>query len=267
MSVRSLASLLLFLCPVALHAQQEPSPPPAPGPATDAAPAPAAPPAPSESELGPPGDLVTLRNGRVYRGFQVVKSTSAEVVLEVTPEVTISIPRRQIVSIDYDDIDPVVEREKRKAAEEAAEQATMALLSGQKVSPAIQSKLRSDISVPPIKFEARDLGEAIAEINKHPAVNGLLILDKPVLNFPEEERKWTFETKPGISLAAAIELLRKSNPKIFTFIRDDRLVITDEKTAKDFLSVQQPPAPPAGDAPAPAAPAPAPAAPPPAPNP
>lgn len=241
MIARFLPLVLLALVSLVPFAQGAPEQPAAPTPEGEtASPPPAA--GPSEAELGPPGDLVTLTTGKVYRGFQVVKSSSAEVELEVTTDVSIKIPRRLIASVKFDDIDPTVEREKRKAAEQAATKATMALLSGQKVSPAIQDKLKSDISSPPIKFESKELSEAIAELNKHPGVNGLLVLDQPVANFPEEERKWTFESTPGISLAAAIEILRNTNPKIFTFIRDDKLVITDEKTAKDFLSVQQPPA-------------------------
>ena len=255
MVARVLALSVLTLAAGLSYAQDDPAPATEP-PAVDAA-APAAAAPPSEVDLGPPGDLVTLKGGRVYRGFQVVKTSSSEIELEVTSEVTIKIPRRQIVSIEYDDIDPVLEREKRKAAESAAEAASSALVSGQKVPPAIQAKLRADISIPPIKFEKRDLVEAIGELNVHSAVSGLLELDKPVLKMPEAERQWTFASTPGISLAAALEAMKESFPGLATIIRNDKLLITDEKTAREILSLQAPPPAPVE----PAAPAPPPAAP------
>jgi hypothetical protein len=202
--------------------------------------------------------LITFKNGRVYRGFQVVRSSSSEIELEVTPEVTIRVPRRQIVSIAFDDIDPVVEREQRKAAEAAASEATMRLLSGQKVPPALQAKLSADISNPPMNYDKRDIVDAVGELNKLPAIAGLLELDKPVLNMPTEQRQWTFASAPGTTLAAALEALKKSIPGIATVIRDDKLLITDEKTARDIVTTQEAPAaPPAPGAAPPATPAPA----------
>lgn len=236
---------VLILAPtVALAQGASPS-----APAADSAPsAPAAPAPPKESDLGPPGDVVTLKGGRVYRGFQVVKSSSAEVVLEVTPEVTISIPRRQIVSIEYDNIEPAVEREKRKAAQAAASAATMALLSGQKVPPEIQTKLNADISDPPIHYDKRDISDAIGELNMHAAVAGVLEVDKPVLDMPADQRQWTFSSTPGTTLAVALEALKNSLPKIATVIRNGKIVITDEETARQILATQEPAAPEPGAA-------------------
>lgn len=241
---------VLILAPMAALAQGDP-------PSTPAAEsAPSVPATPKESDLGPPGDLVTLKGGRVYRGFQVVKSSSAEVVLEVTPEVTISIPRRQILSIEYDNIDPVVEREKRKAAQAAASAATMALLSGQKVPPDIQAKLNADISDPPIHYDKRDISDAIGDLNMHAGVAGVLEVDKPVLDMPADQRQWTFASTPGTTLAVALEALKNSFPKIATVIRNGKIVITDEETARQILATQEsaPPEPGAAQPGAPAAP-------------
>ena len=244
-------------------------------PATEGVAAPQAAPAAPES-TGSPGDVINLKSGRVYRGFQVLSSSSSEVLLEVTPGVTLTIPRRQIVSIDYDTIDPAVEAEKRKAAQEAAAKAATELLSGQKVSPAIQAKLAADISETPIKVTNALIGDVIVQLNKVAQVGGLIEVDKVLRKLPVEQRQWTFETTPGMTLASALENLKKALPNLATVIRDDKLVITDQATARQLLggdaAATQPGAAPAPGAPAagqpapaaPAAPAPGPAGAPPA---
>jgi len=182
--------------------------------------------------------------------------------LEVTEEVTIKIPRRQIDSITYDNIDPILEREKRVAAAKAAADATTALFPAQKVSPAIGTRLSADISNPQITFDKRDLVEAIAELNKLQQVSGLIDVDKPVSSMPAEERLWTYSTTPGTTLAVALDALIKAFPKLATVIRDDKLLITDQETAQKIVTALQP-APPPSTAPAPTGTAPpaAPAAP------
>lgn len=214
------------------------------------------PPAPTAAELGPPGDLVTLKNGRVYRGFQVLNSSSAEVELEVNEGVTIKVPRRQIVSIQMDDIDPLLEREKKKAAEAAATESTMRLLSGQKVPPQIQTKLAADVSAPSISYDKRDIQDAIAELNKHPKVDNLLEVDKPILSRPPDQKQWTYSAPPGTTLAGVLEGLKKSMPGVATVIRNNKVLITDEKTALEIVTAADPQAAPAPTPPAPAAPAP-----------
>ena len=264
------AGLLLVSAALSLGAAPADAPPPAdasakpPASADAAAPA-ETPPAPTAAELGPPGDLVKLKSGRVYRGFQVVNSSSAEIELEVTEGVTIKVPRRQIVTIEMDDIDPAVEREKKKAAEAAAKDATMRLLSGQKVPPQIQTKLAADVSAPPISYDKRDIQDAVAELNKHPKVDNLLEVDKPILSRPPDQKQLTYSAAPGTTLAGVLEGLKKAMPGVATVIRNNKVLITDEKTALEIVTAADPQA--AGAAPAtPAAgttpvPTPAPAAP------
>ena len=227
------------------------------------------PPTPTSAQLGPPGDLVTLKSGRVYRGFQVLNSSSAEVELEVTEGVTIKVPRRQIVSIEPDDIDPVFEREKKKAAEAAATDAAMRLLSGQKVPLQIQTKLAADVSAPLIGYDKRDIQDAVAELNKHPKVDNLLEVDKPILSRPADQKQVTYSAPPGTTLAGVLEGLKKAMPGIATVIRNNKVLITDEKTALEIVTAAEtqpgaaapgaaPGVPAAAAAGAPAAPAPTP---------
>jgi hypothetical protein len=257
MVARILTIIIICACPAIAFAQAEPAPA-APAPEGDATATP--PPAePEKVDLGPPGDLVTLKSGHVYRGLQVVKSNAAEVLLEVTPEVTISVPRRQIVTIEYDDIDPIMEREKRKAAEKAAAEVTTALFPAQKVPQALLNKLGADISTPQIVFDKRDLVEAVAELNKLPQVSGIIEIDKPISSLPQDKRQWTYSSRPGVTLALALDAMKKSFPNIATVIRNDKLVITDVETAQKLITSPEP-APPAAAPPAPgAAPAAAPA--------
>ncbi|MCC6794231.1 MAG: hypothetical protein IT366_03870 [Candidatus Hydrogenedentes bacterium] len=237
------AGLLIVSAAISLGAASADAPPAdaaaKPPAAADAAPAETVP-APTTADLGPPGDLVTLKSGRVYRGFQVVNSSSAEVELEVTEDVTIKVPRRQIVSIQYDEIDPIVEREKKKAAAAAASEATMRLLSGQKVPPQIQTKLAADVSAPSISYDKRDIQDAVSELNKHPKIDNLLEVDKPILSRPPDQKQWTYSAPPGTTLAGVLEGLKKAVPGVATVIRNNKVLITDEKTALEIVTAADP---------------------------
>lgn len=244
------------LCPSLFAAESDATPPPAgatePGAAVEAPK-----PAPDEkTPEGPPGDVVTLKNGRQYRGFQVLRATAAEVELEVTETVTIKIPRRQIVSIAYDEIDPVAEREKKKS-QDAAGGATAALLSGQRVSPELQKKLEKNISEPPLTVDKRDLVDVVNDLN--PRTDNALEVAQPVKDLPAEKRVWSFSTKPGMTLDALLkEEFAKSFPHLATLYQNDKVVITTRDAALFILTAENnknaaaPPPAPEAAAPAPA---------------
>ncbi|HRK33800.1 MAG TPA: hypothetical protein PLJ47_04315, partial [Candidatus Hydrogenedentes bacterium] len=202
------------------------------------------------AEPAPSGDIVTLNNGHQYRGLQVLRSTASEVLLEVTETVTIKVPRRQIKSIEYDDVDPVKEREKAKAAKAAAETAGLTLLAGQKIPPELQKVLGTDISSILVSTDPRDLNDVIGDLNTQ--LGQVMEVDAPVMNLPSDQRQWTITPRPGMTLGMLLQdEFVKSFPNLAMVIRGGKLLLTDKESALKILETEGTGAPAAPEAPAP----------------
>ncbi|MDZ4859792.1 MAG: hypothetical protein SGI88_12495 [Candidatus Hydrogenedentes bacterium] len=251
MSLRLASLILVFAAPFAGIAQDPPETATAPDEAAEATAAPAE----ISVEEEPQGDVITLNNGHEYRGLQVIRSTASEIILEVTEEVSIKVPRRQIRSVQYDNINPIEERAKAKLAQETAAAAGITLLSGQKVSTELQKVLNTDISAPPIVADKRDLVDIIGDVNKR--VNNVIVVDKPVLDLPIENRQWTLTARPGMTLAMLLqEEFVKAFPDLAMLIRDEKLLLTSKTVALEILGTEgAPPSSPPAQAANPARPA------------
>ncbi|MBX7256386.1 MAG: hypothetical protein K1Y02_08495 [Candidatus Hydrogenedentes bacterium] len=215
------------------------------------------------------GDILHMKNGKVISGFQVLRETASSYVLEVVSgdDITLEVPRRQVTSVDYDDIDP---NAPKPAADENSGERELVSISGQKVTPELQEKLSADISTPPLSFADADLVDILNDVSKR--VDGVLSVDQSVVALPPADRKWTVDVKPQTTLIQFLrdDLIAKF-PALELVLLTDKTVIATKEGAEKLRSENKPPAeeakPAEGapkEAPAPAVPAPAPAAPAPA---
>jgi len=79
----------------------------------------------ADAEPGPAleGDVITLKSGKRLAGVQVLRETPMGVQVEFLPGVApLEIPRKQVASIDYDDIDPLKQRRRKPSKAELREQ-------------------------------------------------------------------------------------------------------------------------------------------------
>jgi hypothetical protein len=207
------------------------------------------------------GDILHMKNGKTISGFQVLRETSAVYVLEVVEgeDITLEVPRRQVVSIDYDDIDP--NAPKPPAASAAGGEPELVSISGQKVTPELQEKLSMDISSPSLEYTDTDLVQILKDVGER--VNGSLAVDQSVVDMLPTDRIWTVTVKPGTTL---IQFLREDLKAKFESLEwvllTDKVVIATKEGAEKLRSENkpaegaspQPGAPAEGAAPAPEAP-------------
>ena len=167
----------------------------------------------------PRGDLLTLKSGQVIEGLQILRTDGAYYVLEIIEGITLNIPRRQVVSVDYDDFDPVADRRKST------------MIRGQRLSDTLEAKLDTDISDPPFEYQDADLVKVIDEIKDR--VDGTLTVDPSVIEtMPPPSRAWTVASEPGMTLGI---LLRKELladfPSLVMIFKDDEIILTTKAAA------------------------------------
>jgi len=194
--------------PEAAAAAQPPEPE-APAPAPLAAPVP----------LGPKGDVITFKRGAVLGGVQVVKRTPLVVELEIIPGVTLSIPRKQVVNIEYDDFEPQLGRES------AAQPPTPEEIPGDKLKPEVSARLTNEIPGLPLEYENEDVLNILSELSKRAGVP--IEVDDSVKNLPQGKRLWTIKATPGTTLMMLLQKDLLETFEDFSIVYQyDKLLVT-----------------------------------------
>jgi hypothetical protein len=186
--------------------------------------APPATPAPPPKPKG--GDIITLNDGTVIDGVQIVKESPRELLLQITSEVKLSIPRSQVKSIQRDNISA---EDVKHGAAAAAQKDASGVIPGMKLS----GKLSTDISKPPANFNNEDLGNVLAEMCKRAGVD--VILDQSVMEMPEAERRWTYQSDPNTPLTVfnlLKDVLPKQFPSLEALYLQDKVVVASKKAVE-----------------------------------
>ena len=216
------------------------TPPPAAAPtlAPGAVPPGALAPTPAPAAPAPTGDEIHLKSGAVLKGVQVLRRSPLGIEVQVTPDVAFFIPRKQVVEIKFDDIEP---SKQRQAPEAEHKQATFF---GAKIEPAMSEKLNKPLPESCLKSGNKDLVEVMALISAETGVK--IDVTDAVKGLPSQERMWDYTLEPGTTLTA---LIQSNLPERFINLaivyQYDRLVITTREDAAAHENVE------AGTVPAP----------------
>jgi len=199
--------------------------------------------APSEAAVEPPvvdlspkGDIIMLMNGRNIIG-QVLKRTPRDFQVEVSHGIILSIPRRQIDSVEYD-IDPA---KMRRARRRAGNEEKQDLIPGRKLSAELYEKLSKDISTPPLNYENQDLLAIVNDLNKR--VGTAIVVDQPVKELAKSQRLWNFNAAPGMTLLSLLSQLEKDLEKELKGLKIvyqyDKILLTTKEAAKALTPPQE----------------------------
>lgn len=229
--VALLLSVLLF--PLR-YAEAQDAPPPAPPSARPDAPPPggapvdpadaeteesSAAPKPAAAPAAPKGDVVTLKNGKVLSGVQVVRESPTKVEVQVVPGVEpISILRRQVASIEYDALAP----SDVKVGESGGMPAPAPGEGKGETSIELAQKLGTSVTDEPLELKDRDVLEVVKELAAK--VDLPLEILPEVQRMPEQDRTWTATIPAKSSLMSVLrEWLPKSFPTLDVEITNDRV--------------------------------------------
>jgi len=204
----------------------------------------------SSAKESPPvkleGDIITLKTGTTLSSVQVMKETPLTVVVRIREGVPpLELPRRQVVSIKYDDIDP----NRQPQASSAPPQAPPPdMFKAEELSPEFHRKITAPLSEQPLSFQQADCAQMLQDLSKKAGIN-LEINDAAKPLFPKEP-VCSFEIKPGTSLLSFLQdMFIKAYPELKALYPFDKVMITSKAAAEEQASSS--PASPPSEAPAP----------------
>lgn len=209
---------------------------------------PAAPAAPQN--VLPPitgGDKITMVSGSIMTGVQVVKSTPKFYEIQmVEGQPTIQIPRRQVQSVEYDDIDPGRERLRQELFPEAKE---VTIASGEKVTGELRDKLMAPVSDEAVSYKDTDFIKVLEDVKTK--TGATLTVDQSIADKPAAQRRWTIEVPADKTL---MTLLREDLVGAFKFVEvvfeSDSIIVMTKDAAKARAAEKVKSAPADGGAPA-----------------
>lgn len=175
------------------------------------------------------GDIITLQSGTILSSVQVVRETPLSVVVQIRDGVPpLELPRRQVVSIKYDDIDP---NRQPQASSAAPQTSAPDLFKAEELSPAFHRKITAPLSEQPLSFQNVDCVQMLQDLSKQAGID-LEISDAATPLFPKEPA-CSFEIKPGTSLLSFLQdMFVKSCPDLKALYPFDKVVITSKAAAE-----------------------------------
>jgi len=188
-------------------------------------------PAPAQNALPPitGGDKIFMVSGSVMTGVQVLRSTPRVYVIQmIEGQEPLEIPRRQVKSVEYDDIDPTRDRLRKELFPEEKE---VTIASGERVTGALRDKLMAPVSAEALAYKEQDFITVLDEIKTKTGVN--LTIDPSIEEKPANQRRWTVEVASDKTLMA---LLREDLVGAFNYVEvifeADAILVTTKVAAK-----------------------------------
>ena len=161
-------------------------------------------------EPAPTGDVITLKTGKEIKNVQVLRSSPAGYEIEIVPGVVMTIARKQVVSIAYDDIDP---RKTRRTTTNSSEDKGQTATPLVKTSPELIKKLNNPVTQDkPKSLNGVDCIQALQELAQVADVP--LEFTEAVRGLAEAERAWTTTIPPMSPMRAVLEGLPVQLPKL-----------------------------------------------------
>lgn len=141
------------------------------------------------------GDLLVMKSGAVMSGVQILKSTPTTFEIEVVKGMKpLVIPRRQVESVEYDDLDPA--RDARHADSRPKPQDDL-MTDGKELSPELVDKLVKPIPGTPMTYD-KDYMQVFKEIGETCGVQ--IVIDPSLQRQPQQNRLWKIEVPEGTRL-------------------------------------------------------------------
>lgn len=154
------------------------------------------------------GDVLIMKSGAILGGVQILRSSPLNYYVELLPGMEpMVIPRRQVTKVEYDDIDPLRERRRRKSVPKPEDEL---MADGKELDPDFVEKLRKPIPGAPLEFNREDYVRVFAELSKKTKV--VIVIDESLRLQPPATRLWTIKITPEMRL---MDILQKKWAETF----------------------------------------------------
>lgn len=213
------------------------------------------------------GDLLHLKSGQTLSDVQILRSTPRFFEVQFVDGLTMEVPRTQVDSVEWDNIDPLDVR--RSQASTPVVSAASAV-QGMEVGPELNEKLGLPVSDSPLIYLDEDVIVILESLTRRQSV--AFEVDESVRALPIEERTLRLEINPSLTFEQLfLDRIPAALPGVVVVYEQDkvrlvtRVVAQQQKAPRPGIpgAANQQPAPPAGaetppDAPPGEPPAPAP---------
>jgi len=177
------------------------------------------------------GDIITLQSGKKLAGVQVLRETPTGIQVEFIEGMPpLHIPRKQVLSIEYDDIDPIKQRRLKATQAQAPESG---ILMAKEYSPEFHRKITEEpLAEEALVFENKAYVYILTQLTKRVDVE--FEVAKPISEIPKEQKRWSVEVKPGTSLRALLEeQFLKAFPQLKVDYRFDKILLTTKEAFEE----------------------------------
>lgn len=148
------------------------------------------------------GDILIMNSGAIMSGVQILKSTTRTYEIQVVEGAEpIIIPRRQVESVELDDIEPL--REARRKANRSSEQDQL-MTDGREVSAELRQRLKAPIPNSPLEFDKTDYVTVFNQITNATQVQ--IVIDPSLADAPPETRQWTITIPAEMRLMDLLQM-------------------------------------------------------------
>lgn len=169
------------------------------------------------------GDVITLKSGKKMYGVQVLRELPDKVEVQVKEGLEpLTLPRRLIQSIQYDNIDPLREKIHQEIQSQSKDSD---LIPGEELSQDFNQKMRKPLSDQPLTYQNIGILKLLAELTQKVGVG--LEVDESIKSLPMEERIRSFEIPAGTSLYKFLQTdFANAYPKVSVTYKYDKICIS-----------------------------------------
>ena len=182
------------------------------------------------------GDVIHFKFGAPMTGVQVLRSTPQFYFVETAPGVDpLQIQRRLIDRIEYDEVDPNLQRRLREQQQSNQEN----VVAAEQLTPDLHAKLTAPIGerLPP--FQNRDIVDVLEEVARTFEI--ALELDESLRELPEASRRWSVATTADTTVMSLLqEHLRQALPTLRIDFQFDKVVLYIPAPEGDDPTVSKP---------------------------
>lgn len=166
------------------------------------------------------GDVLNLRTGQVLRGVQILRETPRAYMIQVVEGVEpLVIPRRQVASVEKNDIEPWSKRYRPVGEEEADVR-----IDGQPVPQELVQGLQASLTETPQTFKQADYMMVLRELAS--SVGLPLEFADSITKLPPARRSWSVTVEPGMNFQQLRELLLESFPALEVMPVDKKIQVS-----------------------------------------
>lgn len=178
----------------------------------------------AQPEVQLKGDIIHLRSGKTLSSVQVLRETPSSIEVQVDPSIDpLILPRRQVLSIEYDNIDP-----NRRGPVPVVEEVAPDVLMAQQVPESLRPKLTEPrFQGTGLSVTDRDFVVLLTNQSKRAEID--MEISEAVRAIPEADRMWSVTLPADSPFLMLLERLLQDYSALRINFTETKVVLTTKE--------------------------------------